>query len=268
MIIKMMNQNILVPIDFSDVSATAITTAAYLAANNHMQISLLYISQQNHKGDATTELEQFAKAKLPGNADLQYVVRQGDVIREIVDACNGGAYTTMIIGSHGFKGLREKLFGADILKILKQIDIPALVVQKETIIPPGGFRELVFPVGAHAEMQHQIDAVIDFARILSLRVHLFTVKKPGTVLSDQIKANLQSASEGFEKTAIPYLRKQETPETFSVGYARAILDYASRHPGAIISIMASPAQEHFYIADADKIAILTNNAALPVLSVK
>lgn len=263
-----MKQNILIPIDFSDVSATAIATAAYLAAKDDVQITLLYISQPNHKGDAIAEMKQFVAGKLRGDMDHQMLTRQGDVIREIVDACNDGNYSAMIIGSHGFKGLREKLFGTDILKILKQIDIPALVVQKDTVIPPDGFSELIFPVGAHAQMQHQIDAVIHFARMLSMRVHLFTVKKPGTVLSDQLKANLQNAITEFDKNSIPYLRVQETPEIFSVGYARAILDYASRHTGSIISIMATPAQEHIYIADADKVAILTNSASLAVLSVK
>jgi nucleotide-binding universal stress UspA family protein len=171
----------------------------------------------------------------------------------------------MVIGTHGFKGLREKFFGADILKLVKTLPIPVLVIQSKYDMPDAGFKTIVFPAGTHDSFVNIIDATIYIAKLFDSTVHLYTVDKPGVEWTAKLKENIELAREKFKASNISYTRVNEEQSSFSVGYSKQILQFAKTVHADMIALMSIPTKEHYYFADSDKEALLTNDACLPII---
>jgi len=171
----------------------------------------------------------------------------------------------VIIATHGRKGLRQKFFGADILKVLKQIPIPSLVVQEDSIVPEHGFKSVLFPVAAHDEYDKNVEAMVFIAGLFDPDICLYSVSKPGFEQTNKLRENILLAEKRFSEKGIRYKRVDEDQSVFSVGYAKQTLLYAEKKGSDLITIMATPTPENYYFADSDKEAILTNEHSIPVL---
>ncbi|MCF8365731.1 MAG: universal stress protein [Bacteroidales bacterium] len=260
-------QKILVPIDFSEVTKVVIETAAYLASKSNMSIVLLHIEKTKSNLDFSAKVKAIVNDSM-NNWPVQYelLLRQGSIFDEITKTAADDQFKFMVIGSHGFKGLREKVFGADILKLLKSVQIPVFTVQENYTLPESGINSILFPVGSHDSFINQIKSTIEFSKIFDAIVHLYSVEKPGMQWSEEIKTNMKIAQSEFEKHQISFKNVKEVQSTFSVGFAKQIMDYAVRANISVLTVMANSAKEHFYFADSDKVTMLTNQAGIPVIS--
>lgn len=263
----MNTKKILVPVDFSEVTRLVVETAAFIAHKSKLSISLLHIEKSKSPVDFSAKANEIignATAKWPVHSE--FLLKQGNIFDEISSIAADDQYKFMVVGSHGFKGLREKVFGADILKLLKSVPIPVFSVQKNYRIPAKGIRKILFPVGSHELFINQIKAAIELAKIFDATIHIYSVEKPGMQWSDEIKKNMMIAQKQFENHQIDFKNVKEVQNSFSVGFAKQIMDYAVRENMDVVSVMANSTKEHFYIADPDKMAMLTNEAGIPVIS--
>jgi nucleotide-binding universal stress UspA family protein len=263
----MTNQKILVPIDFSEVSKKVIKLAIYLAKKGNMGISLLHVKKSKSDNSSEERLKELAgQVKGTAGVHFEFIVKRGNILNEIADTAKDENYVMAVIGSHGFKGLREKVFGADILKLLKNIPVPVLTIQQDYILTEDTFKTILFPASSHDTFGNKIKAVEYLAGLFGSEVHIYSVEKPGTEISDKLLHNIKKSKKVFERTNIPYVLVKEKQSSFSIGYARQILDYSKRKKIGLIALMVNPTREYYYIADADKEKILTNEACIPVLS--
>lgn len=264
----MNNQKILVPVDFSEISKTVIEMAVFIARKSQMTITLLHVEKNNGSEDFIAKMKALVNETVTSSSiQFEFIVKQGNIFTEITNEANNEHYKLMVVGSHGYKGLREKVFGADILKLLRSIPIPVITVQNNCKIPEKGFETILFPVGSHKVFDHKIEAAISFAKIFDSEIHLYFVEKPGVKMSQATVDNIEKAKIEFERNGINFKRVKETQSSFSVGYSKQIMDYANRTNISLIAFMANPTKEHYYFADADKLVMLTNDSLIPVLSV-
>ncbi|MCB2219017.1 MAG: universal stress protein [Bacteroidetes bacterium] len=262
----MVKENILVPVDFSPASASALDVALHMAEKNNQGITLLHI--ENGKGSEDAEKQMQSTIDLiSGHSDItvEKMIRKGNLFREIEDMACDDCFRLMVIGTHGFKGLREKVFGADILKLLKNIPIPVISLQKGYTLPDEGFKKILFPASTHQAFARNVQATAELASLFDGEVHIYTVKKPGVDFSENMLENIQYAKETFDKAGIRYLRITEEQESFSVGYSKQIMTYAHTNGIDIIALMTNSTSENYYFADSDKASILTNPHNIPVL---
>ena len=262
-----MNSNkILVPVDFTAAAQTAIEFASLIAEKSGLGITLLHISDEKSRQVSEASLmaqaEKLAKDKYLG---CELRIRRGNIFTEIPKAAAEEDYELMIIGTHGFKGLREKFFGTDILRLVKEIPIPVIIIQKDKQITESGITTIVFPAGTHKAFTNNIKATISLAKLFDAEVHLYTTEKPGQEWSDALKSNIELARREFESQGIRYKRVTEKQTTFSMGYAKEILKYAKSVNADLISVMSIPTPEHYYFADSDKEMLLVNEAGIPIL---
>lgn len=262
----MANNKILVPIDFSEVTDTVIRTAVYFAEINNMIVSLLHVETKKSVPDPIKSMQEIVDKSENTKIRFELLVLKGNLFDEISNTAKKGNFGFMIVGTHGHKGLREKLFGADILKLLRSIPIPVFTVQKNCPIPDNGYKTILFPAGSHETFIHKINATISFAQMFDSEVHLYSVEKPGTELSEDMCKNIRLAKEEFAKNNIAYKRVKETLDSFSVGFAKQIIEYGKRENIDLVALMANSTSEHYYIADSDKEYLLTNNECIPVLT--
>jgi len=262
-----MNDNrLLVPVDFTEAADSALELASLIGEKTGLGITLLHIDNEksgvaNEKG-LMDRAKKLAEEKCLG---CECRIRYGNIFTAIPKAAAEDNFELMIIGTHGFKGFREKFFGSDILKLVKSIPIPVIVLQKGYKAPEGGIKKIVFPAGTHKAFLNNIQATINVARIFDAEIHLYTIEKPGQEWSDELKANIELARTEFEAHQVAYKRVNEKQTTFSMGYSKQILKYAQQSGADMISVMSIPTPEHYYFADSDKEMLLVNETGIPVL---
>lgn len=260
-------KNILVPVDFSEVTETVTRTAVSLARTTGSGIRLLHVKHARSKPDVDDKLHQLA-ASIVSNESVScdVVVREGSVFYETSREAGNGNYEFVVIGTHGFKGIREVMFGTDIMKLLKLIPVPVITVLRDYQFPDGGFKRILFPVASHNTFSLIIDATVKFARVFEAEIHLFSIEKPGIKWSPGLTGNIDLAISEFKKSSVKYLRINEPESAYAIGFSRQTIEYARRVEADLIALMSVPSKEHFYFADGDKEQIITNKYNIPVIS--
>jgi nucleotide-binding universal stress UspA family protein len=264
----MIEKRILIPVDFSPASEVAIEFGKFLASKSRSIISLLHVYQDDDLSCEECEKKLQALAdKINAEEGLQceISIQKGSIFTEIPEVAANPDFGIMVIATHGRKGFRQKLFGADILKLLKKVPVPALVVQEDSKLPEGGFKKAIFPVGSHDDYEKKINAMINFAGIFDTEIHIYSIDKPGFDQTEKLRENILETEERFTQKGITFKRVDEDQNMFSVGYAKQTLKYAGAEKADLIAIMSVPTQENAYFADSDKEAIITNDLRIPVL---
>ena len=170
------SDRILVPYDFTDPADKALKLASAIALKNGMGISLLHINDQSI-GDVDSKLKLFiGMFELSSKINFDYIIKQGKVISEISKVSADPIYKLMVIGSHGYKGFREKVMGADIFKLVKNLSLPVVVIQKEYIIPENGIDNIILPVFTDRVDLKLPESITRISEIFSAEICFFESK--------------------------------------------------------------------------------------------
>jgi len=262
----METRKILVPIDLSGITKTVINTAINVAKKSGMALRLLHVKHIKSLPDVEQQLEAINDKIVEENIYCSYILTSGSVFTEIAREASNPEYAFAIIGTHGFKGFREVMFGADILRLLKIMPVPVLTVQKDYVFPQSGIDKILFPVASHSAFHLIIKATTKFAKWFNAEVHLYSIEKPEMKWTGQLIDNIKLAEATLEKESVKYIRVNEKLFSFSIGYSKQTLQYAKTIDAGLIAIMSSPAKEHIYFADGDKEQLITNKFLIPVIS--
>jgi nucleotide-binding universal stress UspA family protein len=264
----MSDKKILVPTDFSPGAETAAAFAADIASVSGASITFLHVhdDKKSSRTEVESRMESFCnKAARIHSIKCDYEITGNNIFKAIPAVASQWNYILVVIATHGVQGLKQKMLGADILKLVKAIPTPVLVVQRDSLAPVGGFKKMVFPVGGHKRFDRQIDAAVLISGLFDTEVQIYSVRKKGDEWTPTLKKNTHTAETIFDKAGVRYTRVNEEPNVLSVGYARQTIKYAQSSGADLISIMSVPTREHYYYAQADKEEILTNEYNIPVL---
>ncbi len=150
-------KKVLVPIDFSDYSKSALNYAADFAKKFNAGIILIYVVEPviyppdfsmgqiaipsiNTEWDmkAKEELDKLAKTEIPDAITVNTVVKTGKPFMEIIETASEEDVDMIIIASHGHSGMEHILFGSTAEKVVRKAPCSVLTVkdpQHEFIIP-------------------------------------------------------------------------------------------------------------------------------------
>lgn len=263
----MIYNSILVPTDLTSLSKPVMEQAVVIAKRTGFSLTLLHVLDDKTKSAIEIDL----KLKIEGRkihdehgVNCEVIVREGNIFNVIPEIANDIVCRLMVIGTHGLQGLKQKLFGADILKLINKVPAPVMVIQENSKLI-ADFKTMVFPVSSHKSFKLKIEAALLFAGIYDQEIHIYSVERPGFDWPERLKDNIELARKTFEAKGIPYKRVNEKQNVYSAGYAKQILQYAEKVNADMICIMSVPSEEYFQFAQSDKEAILTNKANIPVL---
>jgi nucleotide-binding universal stress UspA family protein len=260
------NKKILVPVDFTATSEQSIKQAISLARKANYAISLFHvITDESSKKDlpASEKLKEISKAIEKEGITCDFQVATGSIFDEIPRIANKFDHQLMLIGTHGIKGFKQKLFGADMLKLIRKIKIPCLVIQSDCVCRD--YSPIVFPVGGHEGFEALVEATAMIAKLFGSEIHIYSVIREGDEGSKKLKENTSTAMKYFEKMSIPNKRVEEEATVFSVGYAKQTLQYANKINAGLIAMMSVKTEEYYYFAQADKETMINNEFRIPVL---
>lgn len=262
-----MKKKIIVPTDLTDAANQAIRQAVVIARKTESSLTLLHVldNKSASADDIRRNLQDEAlKIRETSGLACETLFIEGQIFDIIPKSVCEKDYDLMVIGTHGLRGIWQFLFGANILKLVAKIPIPVLVVQKESPLTDS-FHRIVLPVSSHVNFQSAVEAILIFAGIYKIEVHLYSVHKPGFIWSDQLLKNIEEATRQFEAGGVKMLRVKEEQNVYSQGYAKQTLNYAHSIAADVIWMFSIPSQEDYYMAQTYKESVLLNEFHIPVL---
>jgi nucleotide-binding universal stress UspA family protein len=144
---------ILVPIDFSECSGAAFTTAVELAKTLGAKITLLHVWDvpflwpsvgdtmvtvpaeapmtvaELVKKRASEELQRFAAEHPHPGVEVTARLEMGDPVRTICDVVQDDAHDLIVMGTHGRTGLTRVLAGSVAENVVRHSAVPVLTVR-------------------------------------------------------------------------------------------------------------------------------------------
>jgi nucleotide-binding universal stress UspA family protein len=142
-------KKILVPIDFSDYSKSALKYAVNLSKNFNAEMILIYVVEPviyppdfsmgqiaipsvNTEWDerAKQELDKLAKAEIPSGVAVKTLIKTGKPFIEIIETAGELDIDLIIIATHGRTGVEHILFGSTAEKVVRKAPCPVLTLRE------------------------------------------------------------------------------------------------------------------------------------------
>lgn len=139
-------QRILVPTDFSEISAQAFSYAEELARQYSAEVHLLYVLEKNPpillirtfdmtnesaaqkiENDAKNLLSEF-RNRFSKDINVKEVLLRGNDFEEIVEYAEKNNIDLIVIATHGRTGLLHTLLGSVAEKVIRYSKVPVLVI--------------------------------------------------------------------------------------------------------------------------------------------
>ncbi len=187
-------KKIIVPIDFSEQSEYAMKVAASLAKKHDTEILALHMlelnqamitSSEGFHPEQTVFLLKLAEKRFGEFMDKPYlkgvsitpIIKHFKVFSEVNEVAEEHGADLIVMGSHGADGLKEIFVGSNAEKVVRNADIPVLVIKNEhenfkveRFVFASDFKEENLPAFKKAK---------DFANLLSAELDLVYINVPG-----------------------------------------------------------------------------------------
>lgn len=259
----MFQKDILCATDLTMASDQAVKAAHAIAEHLDARVTLLHVmDRKEQREQALAMMEQQVSGARAG-ARTTYKLLDGNFMKSIAEE-SGQGHSLLVLCTHGVRGLRQNLFGADILKVVRHAATPSLVVQESTPIDKL-LQRIILPVAGHADIDRLLDAVVALAKAYAADVHVYQLMRPGESPSDELLANKVKMLDRLKTEGVRHQEVNEPSTSFSVGFAEPTIRYAVGVDAGAIAIMSHASDEYRYIADAEKERLLANDAGIAVL---
>lgn len=262
-----MNDVLLVPVDFTSVSRTAVNHAASLAHTIGASIHLFHVvGKKSELEDAHMRLESFMSEMKAEYSDLNFnmTLRKGSIFEDIGGVAEEIGAKLIIMGTHGMKGM-QFIVGSNALRIVSSSITPIIIVQDRPIRPEG-YEDIVVPLDLHKETKQKLTLVVKMAKYFHSRVHLISPKETDEFLSNTLKRNLTYASQMLNKEGVNYT--VTVPESDEGDFADIMLRFAASKDADLITIMNLREKSLAGIIGGKYTQrIITNQAQIPTLLV-
>lgn len=255
-------KDLLCTTDLTPASNAALRQALALADRMGARVTLLHVlGKTEQRAQVQAAMEH--QVESVGGTGVRIVLLEGD-FKDVIVEQSGKDHGLLVMGTHGPHGLRQSLFGADILKLVRRSHVPSFVVQAASKLDDG-LSKIVLPVAGHSDITKLLDIVCAVAKANGAEVHVFQLMRPGEQPSDELLRNKLAMLERLEEEGIPHVEANVPQAGFSVGFSGSTVQYATSIGAGCIAIMAHASEEYRYIADAEKERLLANEAFVPVL---
>lgn len=190
-------KHILIPLDFSELSALALQYADALSRCSGARMSVLHASSfeapayftqgqleelreklKASEQQARRDLEEFVRAALgPGTAVPAIHVIEGRPAEVILRTARHTRADLIAMGTHGRSGLNRLMLGSVTERVLRETDVPVLTVRRETSPPvrPLAIRNILCPVNNTAIARKAFRHAIGMAHCLGATLTLLHV---------------------------------------------------------------------------------------------
>ena len=258
-------KKISVLVDLTETSYKSVEFAAKIAKIHPVEIVLINIADRDDDDKEVEEkVDSFAKILKDENLPYSISIGKGKFFSTVDMAVAKTGADLVIVGTHGKTGLRQNLFGSNILKLVQSLKVSSLVVQDTSVFPKSGFEKILFPLAENVDFVNKAKHVSEFAKMFNSTICLYSVDKSISGFSTEISHSLKEVNSIFDKEKVKNNYCSEEATEFSVGFARQAIAHAHNNDISLISILSDVAKVNTYFGTVDKENILMNKYAIPV----
>ena len=184
---QMSLHKILVPVDFTPVSSTAVNHAIAVGKAFQSEIHLLHIvSEKSRFKEAKERLAAFAEEHFKAfEGTVQTTVRIGHLFDDIDDVSVEVDANLVMMGTHGLKGM-QFITGGRALKIVRECSVPFIISQSRPIRETG-YDDIVVPLDLHQDTKQKLAIASEMAKYFKGRVHLISPAASDEFLQNQLR---------------------------------------------------------------------------------
>ncbi|WP_353776852.1 universal stress protein [Winogradskyella sp. 3972H.M.0a.05] len=194
---------ILVPTDFSEHAEYAMKVAANLAKKHNGVIYLMHMLELpfHNKVDvagshgeppealfykklAEKQFDDFLDKPYLDGIEIHETVKADISFSEIKDACREHDIDLIVMGSHGASGLKEMFIGSNAEKVVRNSDIPVLVIKNNH--DSFNISNFVFASDFKNDNKETYKQAAEFAKNFGANVHLLMVNTPNNFTTTSI----------------------------------------------------------------------------------
>lgn len=261
-----MNNIILVPTDFSEVTENAMKQGAAAAKYLNYKLALLHVIDKTTKTQLKKEhedakvidqkLETIAQqVKAEYGIKVKTYAKEGDIFTTISEVAKDIGANLMYLGTHGKVGL-QKVTGSFALKVVVSSPVPVVVVQKRPFTK--GYKNIVLPITSDAGPWEKTKWATFIAKNFDAEIQVYQIDSPELVEAVAIITN------HFDKEGVKYTVTKTDGKDFS----KKTIDYATASVSDMILIMTNPDKSFtkFILGSYDE-EMIFNTSQIPVMCI-
>ena len=277
-----MENTILVPIDFSEQSYTALNQACNLAQVSKFSITLLnvikegsslwHISTDNEKMDFEVKIEKKLKELIKiytekYNIEIGSILRKGKVVDEIIRVSDYLKPKLIVMASTSGIYITRKIIGSRTLHIIKTLDLPVISIKGQQNILQ--CKNILLPIDGTKETAQKVDLAISLAKIFNSEISLLSIVHPkNKVHENKIISTIDKLSDRLSEENIANKTKLISSSSDKDKMAKVIIDYAHTISADLILILTQSEDNlvNFFLGSLAQNLIFSSD--IPVLSSK
>jgi nucleotide-binding universal stress UspA family protein len=189
-------KRILVPTDFSQHAENALKVAAQIAKKNDSEIIILHMIELPHQMNdaimggasipetmlfmkkANEMLDEVSNRPYLDGIPITEIVKMDKPIHGISQVSRDYETDLIVMGSHGLSGIQELLIGSTTEKVVRNSEIPVLVIKKE--ISNFNATNIVFASDFTSETKKPFEKFLKFTQSFESKIHLVTICTPNS----------------------------------------------------------------------------------------
>jgi nucleotide-binding universal stress UspA family protein len=269
---------IIVPVDFSEQSKFAIKVAAALAKKHDAEILALHMlelnqamitSSEGFHPEQTVFLIKLAEKRFREFLDrpclegikVTPIIKHFKVFSEVNEVAQENEADLIVMGSHGTDGLKEIFVGSNAEKVVRNADIPVLVIKNEH--ESFKVERFVFACDFKEESLEAFHKAKKFADMLKAKLDLVYINTPGDDFLSH-KDAYERINEFLSKANVG--EKVEIYNDYSVD--AGVLNYSEAVHADLIGIPTHGRKglSHFFMGSIGE--DVSNHAEIPVVTFK
>ncbi len=253
---------ILIPIDFTEQSLTAIKQSYNLAKYTHSKIILLHVYEKSGEEnyDALTKLAK--QTEQESGVPCEFMNVKGNIYEETDRVAEEINATLIIAGLESHMQFRN-IIGPSASKLIRKAPCPIITIRgKEN---RDGCENILLPLDLSNESREKVDIAIQFAKYFGASIRILAVFSPSdAAYENKLIAYAHQVKQFIKGKGIACTNKSIASDHI----AETVVEYANKIEADLIMIMNKKSlnmTEFFGGTDAQKIVDISN---IPVLTVQ
>lgn len=272
-------KKVLVPIDFSEQSENALITAANFARKFKFELVVLHMLELSNAVATNTvtnqetffylkltekKLNEFLDKKYLKDLKITPIIKHYKIFSELNDLCKEEEINLVFMGSQGATGLKELFIGSNAQKVIRNSDIPVLVVKNK---PMETFENAVFACDFSEDSIDAYKQARKFAEKINCKMKMIYVNTPSKSFKSSSEMR-EIVKNFFEKAGTKAHHIKDVQYVSDYTIEAGIINFAQNHKADIIAMATHGRKGLLHFFDGSITEDVANHSPLPVLSFK
>lgn len=269
-------KKILVAIDFSSCAINALKYTIRLAKRLNASITMIYVNKPGAVGSVypNTHAQHAVEAKrrfeelldqyadqMDGNLD--YVIREGKVYKEIAAQAKYMDAYLIVAGTHGSSGFEEFWIGSNAFRLVTTVHCPIITI-REMVDTEQEIKKILLPIDHSVVTRQKATLAGELALIFEARIQILGIYSSGfEEFKIKVRQFVNQVADYYKISGVPY--QIDFAESKDMG--ELCIEYAKKNDADLIVAMKDMDSSGFGYYLGNDSQKLINHSPIPVLSI-